>query len=168
MFARDVHINGWTNVGDKLGGAYVGTSPLVRPVRCSRLNARGLWAVYDCVIRTKEVSQSPSGSPSLIDIIHSTRNSQSTTIHAHKRYSAFVELYQALRQSLPVRLLLPRPHARSSRRTHSPTNNTLSPRSPRNHPFRATDRRFLTTDGDSCSIGSLRCCCIPRLERVRR
>jgi len=24
-FARDVHISGWTNVGDKLGGAYVGT-----------------------------------------------------------------------------------------------------------------------------------------------
>ncbi|KAF8838431.1 Phox-like protein [Paxillus ammoniavirescens] len=57
-FARDVKISGWTNVGDKLGGAYV---------------------VYDCVIRTKE----------------------GTTIHAHKRYSAFVELYQALRQSLP-------------------------------------------------------------------
>ncbi|KAF9219976.1 Phox-like protein [Gyrodon lividus] len=57
-FARDVKISGWTNVGDKLGGAYV---------------------VYDCVIRTKE----------------------GTTIHAHKRYSAFVELYRALRQSLP-------------------------------------------------------------------
>lgn len=28
---------------------------------------------------------------------------QSTTIHTHKRYSAFVELYRALRQSLPVR-----------------------------------------------------------------
>ncbi|KAN0088957.1 Phox homologous domain containing protein, partial [Tylopilus felleus] len=60
-FARDVQISGWTNVGDKLGGAYV---------------------VYDCVIRTKE----------------------STTIHAHKRYSAFVELYHALRQSLPPHL----------------------------------------------------------------
>lgn len=33
-FARNVHIAGWTSVGDKLGGAYV---------------------VYDCVIRTKEV-----------------------------------------------------------------------------------------------------------------
>ncbi|KZT21153.1 Phox-like protein [Neolentinus lepideus HHB14362 ss-1] len=32
-FARDVKISGWTNVGDKLGGAYV---------------------VYDCVIKTKE------------------------------------------------------------------------------------------------------------------
>ncbi|KAG2144535.1 Phox homologous domain-containing protein [Suillus clintonianus] len=32
-FARNVHIAGWTSVGDKLGGAYV---------------------VYDCVIRTKE------------------------------------------------------------------------------------------------------------------
>ncbi|KDQ49196.1 hypothetical protein JAAARDRAFT_187158 [Jaapia argillacea MUCL 33604] len=32
-FARDVKISGWTNVGDKLGGAYV---------------------VFDCVIRTKE------------------------------------------------------------------------------------------------------------------
>ncbi|KAF8142154.1 Phox-like protein [Boletus edulis] len=39
----------------------------------------GAYVVYDCVIRTKE----------------------STTIHAHKRYSAFVQLYQALRQSLP-------------------------------------------------------------------
>ena len=36
-FARNVHISGWTSVGDKLGGAYV---------------------VYDCVIRTKEVSTS--------------------------------------------------------------------------------------------------------------
>uniref|UniRef100_A0A0W0G4W5 Uncharacterized protein n=1 Tax=Moniliophthora roreri TaxID=221103 RepID=A0A0W0G4W5_MONRR len=34
-FARDVKISGWTNVGDKLGGAYV---------------------VYDCVIKTKEAS----------------------------------------------------------------------------------------------------------------
>ncbi|KAH7885697.1 Phox-like protein [Phlebopus sp. FC_14] len=57
-FARDVKISGWTNVGDKLGGAYV---------------------VYDCVIRTKE----------------------GTTIHAHKRYSSFVELYNALKRSLP-------------------------------------------------------------------
>ncbi|KIJ58109.1 hypothetical protein HYDPIDRAFT_119984 [Hydnomerulius pinastri MD-312] len=57
-FARDVKLSGWTNVGDKLGGAYI---------------------VYDCVIRTKE----------------------GTTIHAHKRYSAFVELYEALRRSLP-------------------------------------------------------------------
>ncbi|KAG6374620.1 Phox-like protein [Boletus reticuloceps] len=39
----------------------------------------GAYVVYDCVIRTKE----------------------STTIHAHKRYSAFVQLYQALRRSLP-------------------------------------------------------------------
>jgi len=60
-FARDVQINGWTNVGDRPGGAYV---------------------VYDCVIRTKE----------------------STTIHTHKRYSAFVELYKALRRSLPPHL----------------------------------------------------------------
>jgi len=26
-FARDVKISGWTNVGDKLGGAYVGVEP---------------------------------------------------------------------------------------------------------------------------------------------
>ncbi|KII87076.1 hypothetical protein PLICRDRAFT_42715 [Plicaturopsis crispa FD-325 SS-3] len=32
-FARDVHISGWTHVGDALGGAYI---------------------VYDCVIKTKE------------------------------------------------------------------------------------------------------------------
>ncbi|KAJ8580752.1 Phox-like protein [Rhizopogon salebrosus TDB-379] len=57
-FAQNVHVAGWTSVGDKLGGAYV---------------------VYDCVIRTKE----------------------GTTIHAHKRYNDFVQLYDALRHSLP-------------------------------------------------------------------
>ncbi|EEB90237.1 hypothetical protein MPER_11579 [Moniliophthora perniciosa FA553] len=57
-FARDVNIGGWTNVGDKLGGAYV---------------------VYDCVIKTKE----------------------GTAIHAHKRYSSFVQLYEALQRTLP-------------------------------------------------------------------
>ncbi|OJA20435.1 hypothetical protein AZE42_05727 [Rhizopogon vesiculosus] len=39
----------------------------------------GAYVVYDCVIRTKE----------------------GTTIHAHKRYSDFVQLYDALRHSLP-------------------------------------------------------------------
>jgi len=57
-FARDVNISGWTNVGDKLGGAYV---------------------VYDCVIKTKE----------------------GTTMHAHKRYSAFAQLHSSLRRNLP-------------------------------------------------------------------
>ncbi|KAF9258512.1 Phox-like protein [Marasmius fiardii PR-910] len=57
-FARDVKIAGWTNVGDKMGGAYV---------------------VYDCAIKTKE----------------------GTFIHAHKRYSSFVELESALHRTLP-------------------------------------------------------------------
>ncbi|KAG1835004.1 Phox-like protein [Suillus subalutaceus] len=39
----------------------------------------GAYVVYDCVIRTKE----------------------GTTIHAHKRYSDFVLLYDALKHSLP-------------------------------------------------------------------
>ncbi|KAH7929075.1 Phox-like protein [Leucogyrophana mollusca] len=39
----------------------------------------GAYIVYDCVIRTKE----------------------GTTMHAHKRYSAFVELYEDLRRTLP-------------------------------------------------------------------
>ncbi|KAJ8076778.1 hypothetical protein PM082_001201 [Marasmius tenuissimus] len=57
-FAREVNISGWTNVGDKMGGAYI---------------------VYDCAIKTKE----------------------GTTIHAHKRYSSFVELESALHRTLP-------------------------------------------------------------------
>ncbi|KAF8652631.1 hypothetical protein AX16_004292 [Volvariella volvacea WC 439] len=61
VFARGVSIDGWINVGDKLGGAYV---------------------VYDCAIKTKE----------------------GTTIHIHKRYSAFVELRQTLLQTLPHHL----------------------------------------------------------------
>ncbi|KAJ7595082.1 Phox homologous domain-containing protein [Mycena floridula] len=40
----------------------------------------GAYIVYDCVIKTKE----------------------GTTIHAHKRYNAFVELEAALRRSLPA------------------------------------------------------------------
>jgi len=39
----------------------------------------GAYIVYDCVIKTKE----------------------GTTIHAHKRYSAFSQLHSALRRSLP-------------------------------------------------------------------
>ncbi|KAE9396405.1 Phox-like protein [Gymnopus androsaceus JB14] len=39
----------------------------------------GAYVVYDCVVRTKE----------------------GTTIHAHKRYNAFVQLDAALRRSLP-------------------------------------------------------------------
>ncbi|OCH85116.1 Phox-like protein [Obba rivulosa] len=39
----------------------------------------GAYIVYDCVIRTKE----------------------GTAIHAHKRYSSFVQLYDTLRASLP-------------------------------------------------------------------
>lgn len=43
----------------------------------------GAFVVYDCAIRTKE----------------------GTTIHTHKRYSAFVELYHALKRTLPHHLL---------------------------------------------------------------
>ncbi|KAL4066107.1 Phox homologous domain-containing protein [Scleroderma yunnanense] len=43
----------------------------------------GAFVVYDCAIRTKE----------------------GTTIHAHKRYSAFVELYHTLKCTLPRHLL---------------------------------------------------------------
>ncbi|KZP18981.1 hypothetical protein FIBSPDRAFT_1025824, partial [Athelia psychrophila] len=78
-FARGVRISGWTSVGDKLGGAYIGTSYLMS------LNSRNLMQcpcdiLYNCVIiKTKE----------------------GTTIHAHKRYSAF----DALRSSLERYLL---------------------------------------------------------------
>ena len=73
--------------------------PFLRHRFVLRLNAR---AVYDCVIRTKEVGPTPLHSRSHHP--HSIQTRQSTTIHAHKRYSAFVQLYQALRRSLPVRL----------------------------------------------------------------
>ncbi|KAG6328860.1 hypothetical protein ID866_10229 [Astraeus odoratus] len=43
----------------------------------------GAYVVYDCAIRTKE----------------------GTTIHTHKRYSAFTELYYALKRTLPRHLL---------------------------------------------------------------
>ncbi|KAG9318959.1 Phox-like protein [Chiua virens] len=77
VFSHDI----W--LGDSLGesGAFA------RDVRISGWThvgdkLGGAYVVYDCVIRTKE----------------------STTIHAHKRYSAFLELYQALKQSLPSHL----------------------------------------------------------------
>ena len=63
-FARDVQISGWTNVGDKLGGAYIGTS-LSIPVRNHVEKKKKKKTVYDCVIRTKEV-RSPNAMHSLI------------------------------------------------------------------------------------------------------
>jgi hypothetical protein len=102
----------------------------------------------------------------LIDIIHSTQ------IRRARRYthtSATAPLLNSIKRSGKVYpCVLCSLTVFTSRTPTSPTNNTLSPRSHRNHPCRATDLRFLTTDGDSCSIGFLPCCCIRRLGRVRR
>ncbi|KAF8148042.1 Phox homologous domain-containing protein [Crassisporium funariophilum] len=67
-FAQDVHIAGWTTVGDGAGKPGKGT---------------GAYVVYDCVISTKE----------------------GTTMHLLKRYSAFEELHDVLKRTLPQSLL---------------------------------------------------------------
>jgi hypothetical protein len=54
-FARDVKLSGWTNVGDKAGGGYVGESP----VFYSQDRCITPAQVYDCVITTKEVCAIP-------------------------------------------------------------------------------------------------------------
>ncbi|EGN95188.1 hypothetical protein SERLA73DRAFT_187515 [Serpula lacrymans var. lacrymans S7.3] len=74
IFSSDI----W--LGDNFGGSLAFT----RDVKISGWTSvgdklGGAYIVYDCVIKTKE----------------------GTTIHAHKRYSAFVELYIALRRTLP-------------------------------------------------------------------
>lgn len=77
-FARDVKISGWTSVGDKLGGAYIGAYH-AQIILCQFI-AKDIVPVYDCAINTKE----------------------GTIIHAHKRYSEFAELHSMLRHTLPV------------------------------------------------------------------
>lgn len=82
-FARDVRIVGWTSVGDKQGGAYVGAlTPTL-----STCQSPDYTLVYDCAIIT----------------------TAGTTIHVHKRYSAFALLYSTLHHTLPssVRSQLP-------------------------------------------------------------
>lgn len=55
-FARDVKISGWTNVGDKPGGGYVGKCSIEFYNSGSfKLDFR---PVYDCVIKTTEVKYS--------------------------------------------------------------------------------------------------------------
>ena len=76
-FSRGITIVGWTNVGDKLGGAYVGALPYALRELINIIIF--IPPVYDCAILT----------------------SQGTTIHTLKRYSAFVELHSLLMRSLP-------------------------------------------------------------------
>lgn len=56
-FARNVEVVGWTNVGDKRNGAYVGKPIILKLLRFSNLNFVLIYVVivYDCAIRTKEV-----------------------------------------------------------------------------------------------------------------
>ena len=68
LFAREVEIRGWTSVGDKLGGAYVGEwnvshsvfgYPVCSLLVISCVTLSGLTVdilVYECVVRTKEVN----------------------------------------------------------------------------------------------------------------
>ncbi|EIW78868.1 Phox-like protein [Coniophora puteana RWD-64-598 SS2] len=74
MFSNDIWLG--DNIGESLAFA--------RKVEISGWTSvgdklGGAYVVYDCVIKTKE----------------------GTTIHAHKRYSAFEQLYLALRRYLP-------------------------------------------------------------------
>ena len=78
-FARAVEIPGWTSVGDKRGGAYVGGF-VSRRLNLASDKKLMVCQVYDCAIKTKE----------------------GTVIHALKRYSAFAQLYTRLRATLPV------------------------------------------------------------------
>jgi len=75
-FARDVRISGWTNVGE----GNTSRSPTLKQGMGMR---GGVYVVYDCVITTKE----------------------GTSIHCLKRYSAFLELYEALKKTVPRQLL---------------------------------------------------------------
>jgi len=56
-FAKDVKISGWTNVGDKPGGGYVGECCSMKGLSWVTVTyVRSSQPVYDCVIKTKEVS----------------------------------------------------------------------------------------------------------------
>ena len=74
-----MEIPGWTSVGDRRGGAYVGAF-VPRRLNFAYNKKLMVCQVYDCAIKTKE----------------------GTVIHALKRYSAFAQLYTRLRATLPV------------------------------------------------------------------
>ena len=94
-FARAVEIAGWSSVGDKRGGAYVGEFCARFCVSAARLTM--LRSVYDCVIKTKEVRM-PLYSCKNLD----SPRLQGIAVHALKRYSAFAQLAARLRATLPV------------------------------------------------------------------
>jgi hypothetical protein len=54
-FARDVKIGGWTSVGDKLGGAYIGENSHSTSDNLFGVLMLLAYIVYDCAITTKEV-----------------------------------------------------------------------------------------------------------------
>ncbi|KDR79566.1 hypothetical protein GALMADRAFT_243664 [Galerina marginata CBS 339.88] len=77
LFAQDVHIAGWSTVGD--GGGKFGSGG----TKSVSMGGGGAYVVYDCVITTRE----------------------GTTMHVLKRYRAFEELREALKKTLPPSLL---------------------------------------------------------------
>ena len=82
-FSRGVKIVGWTSVGDKHSGAYVGASSALfflkeKPHVFSYF--KNIYLVYDCALLT----------------------TAGTTIHVHKRYNAFVALHSALMRTVPT------------------------------------------------------------------
>ncbi|KIM38455.1 hypothetical protein M413DRAFT_447714 [Hebeloma cylindrosporum] len=78
LFAQNVRISGWSTVGDAAGGtgkALLSSIPVGK--------GAGAYVVYDVVITTRE----------------------GTTMHVLKRYTAFEQLWGALKRTLPSHLL---------------------------------------------------------------
>lgn len=76
LFAQNVRISGWSTVGDAAGGT---GKALLSSITLGK--GAGAYVVYDIVITTRE----------------------GTTMHVLKRYTAFEQLWGALRRTLPVR-----------------------------------------------------------------
>ena len=95
-FTRDVKIGGWTSVGDKLGGAYVGALSLnpCRLVRASLNSAR------QCMI--VRCRQKRFVGVIFVIVRFGFICGQGTTFHILKRYSDFEQLSLSLRRTLPV------------------------------------------------------------------
>lgn len=163
IFAREVEVIGWTSVGDKRGGAYIGESadqPYSPP--CASLKLKG-GSVRLCY-------QNQRGTLPSFGIVSLTSNdySQGTVIHVHKRYSAFAELYAHLRARLPVRALtLTRSRIIHISSCCSKITSDLYPLYPRS-PHSPNFGRLFSINADvCCSIGCRQCCYIQTLGVVK-
>ncbi|KAG6370161.1 hypothetical protein JVT61DRAFT_12365 [Boletus reticuloceps] len=141
-FARDVQISGRTHVGDKLGGAYVGTS------RCSLAQ----FMLYDC----RTYQRGPSNT-----VFHPNLDVNHTFVPEHDdtHTSAIAPLSNSINYPFFYRFRPHSPLTPSPPRSHQ---QHFVPPSLRKRLYRATDRCFSITDDGDYNTGFRQCYCILR------